>query len=1030
MACGAPLGVVRGDERKPVTILFTDVAGSTALSERLEPEAVRRVMLRYFDAVARVIARHGGTIEKFIGDAVMAVFGAPVALEDHAQRAVRAAQELEQALAEVNDDLRSRWGVQIAVRTGINSGEVVAGDTSAGQALVTGDAVNVAARLQQAAAPGETLIGDLTRRLVAGTVDAEPLEPLAVRGKAEPLIVWRLSGAGGDARAVQAPPLQGRDRELGALREAFERVAYERAPQRVVVLGPAGIGKSRLAAELEAALRDRATVLTGRCLPYGEGITFWALGEIVRQLAGGGDVHAALVAALPDAPHAELLAERVLQAAGLEEVTGSREDLTRAVTELFESVARRTPLVLVFEDLHWAEPPLLDLVEHLLERTRDAPVMLVCLAREDLLERRPDWRVETPVSSTLELEPLSAADTRALVRALLPTDDGGGRVDERLADRAEGNPLFAEQLVALMREGGEVTLPPTIQALLAARLDRLAPPERAAVGAAAVVGREFWGDAVATLLPDQDPRGVQELLTALARKRLVMPEESTLESEAGYSFTHVLVRDAAYEALTKQDRAELHERVADWLERRHPERMIEIEAIVGYHLECAYRHHADLGPIGPRAYALAQRAARRLAGAGGRAGRAREDAAAAGLLERAGALLPASGSERLELLPAMGGSLEGMAQHTKAGEVYEEALERALALGNARVEGLARLGRAHVWFVAYPDVTGAQIVAETEQAIGLLTDSGEHRGLADAWRLLGEARMYEGRAGEGQQALAHALELVDPDREPRNWNAISFGMGMCLLDGPAPLDEAAAFARERLGAARDRSMRSMEADMLHVLGVAETRAGRFGEAREALTASAAISEELGLLYMAQWSQRNLGHLELAAGDPQAAESALRKSWDVLTEMGLNSSLGETAVPLAEALHAQGRDEQANETLRVVKEEWASGDVSVSAPRLAVRARLLAAEGWAKLALETAERAVRIVRRTDWLCLRADALIAHAEVARLAGEYDAAAESAAEALRVSEEKGYRVGLARAQVEAEQIGEPIRNTRREA
>jgi class 3 adenylate cyclase len=449
-ACGARLGATRGDERKPVTILFTDVAGSTALAERLQPEAVRRVMLRYFDAVAQVVARHGGTIEKFIGDAVMAVFGAPVALEDHALRAVRAAQDLEQALTEVNEELRSAWGVHIAVRTGINSGDVVAGDTSAGQALVTGDAVNVAARLQQAAAPGETLIGDLTQRLVADTVEVEPLEPLAVRGKAEPLTVWRLGAAKGGRKATDAAPLQGRDRELRALRETFERVVYERSPQRVLVLGPAGIGKSRLAQELEGALRERATVLTGACQPYGEGITFWPLGEIVRQLASGRDLHAALVAELPDGPRAGLIADRVLEAAGLEEVTSPREDLTRAVTELFESLARRRPLVLVFEDVHWAEPPLLDLIEHLLARTPGA-LMLVCLTREELLERRPDWRTETPSSSTLELDPLSPGDTRALVRALLPSGTDGEEAGRRLAERAEGNPLFAEQLVALLR---------------------------------------------------------------------------------------------------------------------------------------------------------------------------------------------------------------------------------------------------------------------------------------------------------------------------------------------------------------------------------------------------------------------------------------------------------------------------------------------------------------------------------------------------------------------------------------------------
>jgi class 3 adenylate cyclase/tetratricopeptide (TPR) repeat protein len=1029
MACGTPLAVTRGEERKPVTILFTDVAGSTALAERLEPEAVRRVMLRYFDVVARVVARHGGTIEKFIGDAVMAVFGAPVALEDHALRAVRAARELEDELAGVNDDLRREWGVQIAVRTGINSGEVVAGDASAGQALVTGDAVNVAARLQQAAAPGETLIGDVTHRLVAGTVTAEPLEPLAVRGKSEPLTVWRLSGAGGERRGADGAPLQGRDAELRALREAFERVAYERQPQRVVVLGPAGIGKSRLAEELRGSLRGRATVLTGRCLPYGEGITFWALGEIVRQLAGGTDLQAALVAALGDGPRAALVAERVLQAAGLEEATSPREDLTRAVIELFESLARREPLLVVLEDVHWAEPPLLDLVEHLLGRTRDAPLMLLCLARDDLLERRPEWRTQTPMSSTFELPPLSPAHTQALVQSLLPAGEVGEHAGRRLAERAEGNPLFAEQLVALLREGGEVRLPPTIQALLAARLDRLAPAERAAIGAAAVIGREFWADAVATLVPGQDPHGVPELLATLARKRLVMPQESTLESEAGYSFTHVLVRDAAYEALTKQDRAELHERVADWLERRHPERMIELEAIVGYHLEHAYRHHADLGPIGPRGYALAQRAARRLAAAGGRAARAREDMAAAGLLERAADLLPATASERVALLPLIGEALEGNAQHARAKEVYERAIEAAGAGRDRRVEAYSRVRRAGVRFLIEPEADAEEIAAEAQAAIAALEQDGDQRGLAEAWRLIGEVRMSQGRAGDGRHALEHALEHVDRETAPRAWNAVLFEIGACLLDGPAPLEEAVAFARRWLEVARAQELRGVEADMLHVLGAGLGRRGDFEAGRAALAESSGISTDLGLRYMAQWSKRDLGHLELAAGDPEAAERALRDSWEVLVEMGLNSSLGETAVPLAEALHAQGRDQDATATLKEVKDEWASGDASIAAPRLAVRARLQAADGFAGIAVQTAERALRLVRRTDLLCLQADTLLAHAEVARLAGDYDAAARSTAEAARVSGVKAYVVGSARARTLARQIGEPL-STRRPA
>jgi class 3 adenylate cyclase/tetratricopeptide (TPR) repeat protein len=1016
MACGARLGVARGDERKPVTILFTDVAGSTALAERLQPEAVRRVMLRYFDAVARVIARHGGTIEKFIGDAVMAVFGMPVAFEDHALRAVRAAQELEQELASVNDELRAEFGVQIAVRTGVNSGDVVAGDAGAGQALVTGDAVNVAARLQQAAAPGETLIGDTTRRLVATEFETEPTEPLAVRGKAEPLTAWRLGAAGGDG-ADAAAPLQGRDPELRTLREAFERVTYERAPQRVVVLGPAGIGKSRLALELQATLRDRATVLTGRCLPYGEGITFWALGEIVHELAGDSDPHAAIAAALPDAARAELVADRVLQAAGLEEVTSAREDLNRAVAELFESLARQRPLMLVLEDVHWAEPPLLDLVDHLLERVQDAALMVLCLAREDVLERRPEWRRETSRSSLVELQPLSPADTHALVRALLPgaSEDAASA---RLAERAEGNPLFAEQLVALLREGGEVTLPPTIQALLAARLDRLAPAEREAVGAAAVVGREFWGDAVATLLPGHDAHGVQELLGGLTRKRLVVTQASTLESESGYSFTHALVRDAAYEGLTKLDRADLHERVADWFEERHPERMIELEAIVGYHLESAYRHRADLGPVGPRGYALAQRAARRLAAAGGRAARAREDTTAAGLLERAAELLPATAAERVALLPMIGEALEGNAEHARAQEMYERAMEAAGGGHDRRVEAYARVRRAGVRFLIEPEVDAEEIAVDAQAAIPALEREGDDRGLAEAWRLIGEVRTSQGRAADGRAAFEHALAHTDRALAPRTWNAVLCELGMSMLDGPAPVADGVEFAHRWLEVARAEELRAVEADMLHVLGAGLGRQGELDAGRTALVESSAISEELGLRYMVHWSKRSLGHLELAAGDPVAAERALRDCWEMLVEMGLHSSLGETAVPLAEALYAQGRHEEAAEALRAVKDEWASGDAGFAGPRLVIRARLQAADGFAAIALQTADRALRVVRPTDLFCLRADTLIAHAEVARTAGAEEIAAADLGEALRVAEEKGYMVAAARARVEAAQ------------
>ncbi len=313
------------------------------------------------------------------------------------------------------------------------------------------------------------------------------------------------------------------------------------------------------------------------------------------------------------------------------------------------------------------------------------------------------------------------------------------------------------------------------------------------------------------------------------------------------------------------------------------------------------------------------------------------------------------------MLPLIAEALEGNAQHAKAKEVYERAIEAAGAGRDRRVEAYSRVRRAGVRFLIEPEADAEEIASEAQAAIETLEREGDRRGLAEAWRLIGEARMSQGRAGDGRQALEQALAHVSREVAPRTWNAVLFEIGMCLIDGPAPLEEAVAFGRERLEAARAQELRGVEADMLHVLGAALGRRGDFEAGRAALEESSRISDELGLRYMAQWSKRNLGHLELAAGDPAAAERVLRDSWEVLVEMGLDSSLGETAVPLAEALHAQGRDEDANETLKAVKDEWASGDASIAAPRLAVRARLQAADGFTSIALQTAERGLRLVR---------------------------------------------------------------------
>ncbi|HXF36442.1 MAG TPA: adenylate/guanylate cyclase domain-containing protein, partial [Actinomycetota bacterium] len=586
--CGAALQAAPPVEsRRTVTVLFCDVRGSTGLGERLDPESLRRVMARYFDAARTCLERHGGTVEKFIGDAVMAVFGIPAVHEDDALRACRAAVEIRAAVADLSKQLERDLGTGLEVRMGVNTGQVVAGDPAAGQALVTGDAVNVAARLEQAAAPGEVLMGEATHRLVRDAVVAEPVPPLALKGKSGSVAAFRLlevhPTAPGVARRLDSP-LVGRARELALLRQAFERAVSERACHLFTLLGPAGVGKSRLVEEFLDGLGDGARVLRGRCLPYGEGITFFPVVEVLKQATGALDFEdqAALERKVCEVvageEHGEVLCARLGHLLGLAEGEAVPEEMSWAVRRFLEALARERPLVVVFDDIQWGEPTFLDLVEHLADWTRDAPVLLLCLARPELLDLRPGWGGGKLNATSILLEPLPEGECARLVANLLGAEEVAAEVRERVLASAEGNPLFVEQMVQvliddglLVREDGRwvptgdlstVPVPPTIQALLAARLDRLTAEERAAIQRASVVGKVFFRGAVTAMSEEPDPATVGTHLLALVRKELVRPDRSTLPGEDAFRFRHLLIRDAAYDGIPKELRAELHERFA------------------------------------------------------------------------------------------------------------------------------------------------------------------------------------------------------------------------------------------------------------------------------------------------------------------------------------------------------------------------------------------------------------------------------------------------------------------------------------
>ncbi|MBA2365582.1 MAG: AAA family ATPase, partial [Actinobacteria bacterium] len=591
--CGAPLptAIPTRAVRKIVTIVFCDVTGFTGLGEELDPESLRAIMGRYFSAVSRVLQSHGGVVEKFIGDAVMAVFGVPKLHEDDALRAVRAAAEILDKLDDLNEELERGSGIRIAVRIGVNTGEVVAGDPSSGQTMVTGDAVNIAARLEQAASPGEILIGAPTFHLTKEAIDAKAIAPLGLRGKSQELEVFRLlavhPGTPMLSRRMDSP-LVGRRHELMLLKESFGRAARERSCHLFTMLGAAGVGKSRMAAEF---LHDSdARVLWGRCLPYGEGITYYPIDEIVRDAAdlrndGGSEEAIAKIASLFD-EHGEqegrVLAQLLAQACGIRKVTTSREESAWAVRRLFEMLARKEPLIVVIDDLQWAEPTLLDLIEYVAEWSQDAPLLLLCMSRPELLDHRSGWAGGKLNVTSILLEPLTTTETEKLIENLLD----GGLLDSEaktlIAGAADGNPLFAEEMTRMLLEEGllqrmsdgwvasgdlsRLSVPPSVQALLAARLEQLPEEEREIIESASVIGKIFWRSALIDLCGDSAV--VSRGLMSLTRKELIRPERSNLIDDDAFSFRHILTRDAAYDSMPKETRSRQHERFAAWLAKQ------------------------------------------------------------------------------------------------------------------------------------------------------------------------------------------------------------------------------------------------------------------------------------------------------------------------------------------------------------------------------------------------------------------------------------------------------------------------------
>src|SRR5215510_7025615 len=985
-----------GERRKTVTALFVDMVGSTALGESLDPESLRQLMVRYFEQMAGAVRRHGGTVDKFIGDAVMAVFGVPRAHEDDALRAVRAAVEMQDALADLNLEFARDWGVTVEIRVGVNTGEVVAGIPGGDHSWTVGDAVNLAARLEQTAGPGQILIGEQTRALVGDAVRAEELPPLPIKGKREPVRVWRLLELAGARSRELDPTLVDRMPELDRLEGWFRTVVDGGMCAAITVVGSAGVGKSRLTREFLHRLANRATVVEGHCMPYGEGVTFWPVSETIRRAVRIGPrtetnrARGRIAALLDGMADGELVAPRIQALLGLGPAEPGLQETFWAVRRVLEHVADRAPLVAVFEDVHWAEPTLLDLLEYLVDRVHAVPVLLYFVTRPELLEARPTWLSGKPNANTLSLGPLSAAHTDLLIRQLLRGARLADESRERLAALAEGNPLFVGETVRMLIDVGVVrtaepgwsvsgglaqtAIPPTIRALLAARLDQLEPEERFVAECAAVAGRIFWWGLVTALVPAEVRPRVAGHLQALSRKEFITPDPSDLPGDDAFRFTHALLRDVTYQGIPKSARSQLHEQTADWLARRMGKRAGEYDEIIGYHLEQACLVLTELGPTSDAAQALGRQASARLAGAAARAFASEDMPGTISLWSRAVALLPDKDPGRLALLPRLAFALMETGDFRRLARVIEETSLLADAIGDEQALAMA----------------------------GVLEQS---------MRLLGFANHVSARFADAETAWARAAVHARGAGERRDeLDAFTWGLIGSWL-GPTPVE---------VGLARtDRLLEQARGDRKGMSGVLIMRAlltanlGRFDEARGLIVQAWSLCRDIGLtLWEAGPVTQAAGSVELLAGDAAAAEAVLQTGAHKLREMGEAGWLSTALAWLAEAVYLQGRADQAYQLSEESEHLAGGGDVFTRVLWRSVRARVLADRGRSADAERLSREAVTLADDTDSPALQADARLGLTHVLRSLGRSGPAERALAEAIDLYQRKGAVAAIARA------------------
>jgi class 3 adenylate cyclase/tetratricopeptide (TPR) repeat protein len=932
-----------------VTVLFCDVVGSTALGESVDPEALQGLLARYFERMKAIVELHGGTVDKFIGDAVMAVFGVPVAHEDDALRACRAALEMQDALPELG----------VEGRIGVNTGEVLTGTE---ERLATGDAVNVAARLEQAAEPGQVLIGSETLSLVAVVVEVGVQRLLELKGKREAVAAYVLVAVREAAERAHVSRFVGREGELGQLVDAWGRAVGGLRCELVTVVGDPGVGKSRLVAEALAQID--AQVVRGRCLSYGEGITYWPVVELLKQL---------------DAlPSDEQAARAIRSLLGEDDAATSADEIAWAFRKLLEEQA---PLVVCFDDIQWGEETFLDLVESTALLSTGSPLLLVCMARPELLDRRTRWR------ATLQLEPLPEQDATVLVGDALP-----GEVRERIVRASGGNPLFLTEMVAFADEGAAVEVPPTLRALLAARLDQLEEPERSVLERGAIEGELFHRGAVQALTLEETE--VTPRLAALVRRDLIRPDQPQLPREDAYRFRHLLIRDAAYDALPKATRADFHRRFAGWLSE-NGRSLVELDEILGYHLEQACHYSEELG-LGID-QELRESARRHLSGAGRRALSRQDLTAASQLLRRALVLVPENEVD----VPLEIDLAETLFWSGKGEETYRSLAalaERSSAVGDPVGEICSRLEQGICATNLEPRGAVRRLDRLTEEVRPVLEAGEDHYALY---------LLHEARSKVALNLLRRDTEIAELERSAHHARLAGLPhLAARLLRhesgaryyGSMPLTQLLTWLEERereLG--RDWRLTHWRAVTLGMLG-------HFDEARPILAECLQMLEERGdLLNLGQYRSTSATRLELLAGDPAAAVRHGEEGCRLLEELGERGYLSTSCCDLAQALYALDRLDEADLWARKGLELGDSDDIATQTMSRQVQAKVLARRGQYAEAERLAREAMALYDSTDGIYGQGDARADLAEVLELAGRRDEATALLHEALDRYERK---------------------------